>query len=86
MGTTQRQTLTREALPEARQCRDKAAYPDRAPAAESLIHRLGKPATDDGTAKIRGAVDQPHEPGIPHRVLVSNPKRFLVEGLSSIYN
>lgn len=76
--------LTGEALPEASQRRDETADPDGASAAEPLVHGLGEPAADEGTAEVRGTVDKPNEPRVTHGVRVTDPELNLVEGLGAI--
>lgn len=48
-----------------------------------MIEWHGKPTSDDGTAEVRGSVDESHEPGTP-RALVGDSKLMLVPDLGPV--
>lgn len=74
-----------ESLPETGEGRDETGDKDGTTAAEPLVHRFCKPATDYGAAEIWSRVCQAKEPGVSLS-LSSDAELLFVEGLGAIDN
>lgn len=48
-----------------------------------MIERHREPTSDEGTAEVRGSVDESHEPGTP-RALVGDPELMFVPDLGAV--